>query len=511
VADLPCKTFRLAALPAVLALAAPIPACGQTEARALPAIDAITSERIAPHFEFLASDSLRGRDTPSPGLEAAAEYLATQHRSYGLEPAGDAGTFLQRFPYRLAAPDPQAAEIALVGPSGRADLEVGVDAFFEGGSEDPIGASVTYVPEGAALPAGSLTGAVAVFELPGSWGEPLWLNSLEQAVLAGDAGASAVIHVLDVSFPEDVIGQIMAALAAPIWRLADGRYPPRIFVRAGAIESVLPPATFEGGSQTPRPVEGVALEARIPLAGTGEDPANVLALLPGRDPELRDEYVVLTAHYDHVGVGIPVEGDSIYNGADDNASGTSALLEVARALAELPSEERPRRSVLFLHVSAEEKGLLGSQWWVENPTVPIDAVVANVNLDMIAANTHPDTIAVLGLEYSSLGPTMLELNEAHPELGLATVPDLWPEEMLFFRSDQLNFMRRDIPALFLFAGIHDCYHRPCDEVDFVSPDVAARIARLVAYTVLDVANRTERPSWRAGGLEEVRRMIGGGL
>ena len=508
-ADFRRSPLRWAALPAVFALAAPIPACGQADARSLPSVEAITGDRVTAHLEFLASDQLRGRDTPSPGLEAAAEYLSAQHRSYGLEPAGDPGEYLQRFPYRLSAPDPGSAEIAFVGANRRTEPVVGVDAFLEGGSADPISGDFTYVPDGVTPAPGSLAGRVALFELPGSWGEALWMASLEQAVVAGDAGAIAVVHVLDAGFPVGVIGQVMSALAAPIWRLAEGRYPPRIFVRAGAIEPALPAATLAGGGSAPRPVEGASLEARLPWNGQSEDPANVVAVLPGRDPELRDEYVVLTAHYDHVGVGIPVDGDSIYNGADDNASGTSALLEVARALGELPPEERPRRSVLFLHVSAEEKGLLGSQWWVANPTVPIDGVVANVNLDMIAGNTHPDTVAVLGLEYSSLGPTMLDLNEAHA-LGLAAVPDLWPEEGLFFRSDQLNFMRRDIPALFLFAGFHDCYHRPCDEVDFVSPDKAARVARLVAYTVLDVANRTEPPSWSAGGLDEVRRMISGG-
>jgi hypothetical protein len=510
-ADFRRRMLRFAAVPAVLALAAPIPACGQADARALPAVEGITGDRIAAHLQFLASDELRGRDTPSPGLEAAAEYLASQHQANGLDPAGDGGEYLQRFPYRLSAPDPGGAEIAIVGPNGRAEPVVGEDAFFEGGSANPISAPLTYVPDGAAIPAGSLTGRVAVFDLPGSWGEALWLTSLEQATLAGDAGAVAVVHVLDVSFPQGFIGQIMSALAAPIWRLAESRYPPRIFVRGGGLAAAIPPVAFNGGASAPQPIDGASLEARLPLGGpTSEDPANVLALLPGRDPELRDEYIVLTAHYDHVGVGIPVAGDSIYNGADDNASGTSALLEVARSLAALPPQDRPRRSVLFLHVSAEEKGLLGSQWWVENPTVPIDAVVANVNLDMVAGNTHPDTIAVLGLEYSSLGATILDQNEAHAELGLAAVPDMWPEEGLFFRSDQLNFMRRDIPALFFFAGFHDCYHRPCDEVDFVSADKAARVARLVAYTILDVANRTERPSWTPGGLDEVRRMITGG-
>jgi len=331
----------------VLLPVAPGSLVGQTAASTVsPALEAsvatISEETVFGHISFLASDELAGRDTPSPGLEAAAEYLEARHREYGLEPAGENGTYVQRFPFR---------------------------------------------------------------------------------------------------------------------------------------------------------------DAMVP---------NVLAKLPGSDPLLRDEYVVLSAHFDHVGVGMPVDGDSIYNGADDNASGTTALLEVARVLAALPEEERPRRTIVFAHVSAEEKGLLGSRWWVENPTVPIENVVANLNADMVGGEAHPDTLVILGKEYSSLGPLIREVNAGLPELNLVTSPDLWPQERLFFRSDQYNFMRAEIPALFLFTGLHECYHRPCDDIDFVSVDKVARVSRLLAHTTLAIANDEARPEWDPAGLEEVRRMTSGG-
>jgi len=306
------------------------------------AVATITEESVHRHIEFLASDEMRGRDTPSPELEIAATYLEEQHVLHGLAPAGEDGTYVQRFPF------------------------------------------------------------------------------------------------------------------------------------------------------------------------AGEMVPNVLAMIPGSDPELRNEYIVLSAHFDHVGVGIPMNGDSIYNGADDNASGTTALLEVARVIASLPEEERPRRSVVFAHVSAEEKGLLGSRWWVENPTVPIENVVANLNADMVGGDAHPDTVVILGKEYSSLGPLIDEINSGLPELGLTTAPDLWPQERLFYRSDQFNFMRKEIPAIFFFTGLHECYHRPCDDIDFVSTDKVMRVSRLLAHTVMEIANRDERPEWDPAGLEEVRQMTGGG-
>jgi Zn-dependent M28 family amino/carboxypeptidase len=230
---------------------------------------------------------------------------------------------------------------------------------------------------------------------------------------------------------------------------------------------------------------------------------NVVALLRGSDPVLRDEYVILSAHLDHVGVGTPVGGDSIYNGADDNASGTAALLAVAEAMA--ASGVRPRRSVVFLHVSGEEKGLLGSRWYSENPTLPLASTVANVNVDMIGANS-PDSVVVIGKTYSTLGPLADRLQVRHPELGLTLSDDLWPEQRFFYRSDHFNFARKEVPAIFFFTGVHACYHRPCDEVARLDTDKAARITRMILYLVHEIADDPERPRWDPAGLEEVRRL-----
>ena len=468
------------------------------------AIESITDETILSHLSVLASDQLRGRNTPSAGLETAASYLANRHLSYGLEPAGASGTFFQRYPFGLMGPDPDNAQVTFVGPGGSVEVRVGRDAFIEGGSDTFLDGPLTFTrfTSGTQPQPGSMGGEIAVFSLPGSWGQSLWQSSLEQADFARTSGAVAVVHILDSEFPASVIRQLGSSLAQPRWRLGGDAFLPQLFVRSRAIEGVIP-----GGAPWAR----ATLRAQLPLNVVNDaTPPNVLAELPGSDPELRDEYIVLSAHFDHVGVGRPIDGDSIYNGADDNGSGTSALLEVARVLASLPTAQRPRRTVVFAHVSAEEKGLLGSEWWVDHPTRPIENVIANINTDMISGDTHPDTVAVLGMEYSSLGPLILAINRARPELRLATVPDMWPEEGLFFRSDQLNFMREDIPSVFLFAGLHDCYHQPCDDLDFVNPDKASRVARLLAYTVLEIANSDSRPEWEADGLREVRRLISGG-
>ncbi|HEY8469972.1 MAG TPA: M20/M25/M40 family metallo-hydrolase, partial [Longimicrobiales bacterium] len=252
------------------------------------------------------------------------------------------------------------------------------------------------------------------------------------------------------------------------------RYPLGVLVRDTAAG---------GGAATPPALREV--EVRAP---------NVVALLRGSDPVLRETYVVFSAHMDHVGIGVPdASGDSIYNGADDDASGTSALVEVAEAFAALP--ERPARSLIFLAVSGEEKGLLGSRHFVDHPPVPIRSIVANINLDMIGRNS-PDSIAAVGLDYSSLGPLAQEVARAHAEeLGLTVAPDLWPEERLFFRSDHFNFAAKEIPAIFFFAGLHEDYHRPSDEVERLDADKAARVTRLVFYLGHRIATDPEAPRW----------------
>jgi hypothetical protein len=241
---------------------------------------------------------------------------------------------------------------------------------------------------------------------------------------------------------------------------------------------------------------------RFPL-GSGPRAAtapNVIGILRGEDPAMQREYVLVSAHMDGLGVGQSIDGDSIYNGADDNASGTAAILEVAEALADL--DTRPRRSVAFLAVSGEERGLLGSAWFVENPPIPLERIVANLNIDMIGRNWE-DTISVIGKPYSTLGGLVDSVAAAHPELRLAAVGDQWPSEGFFFRSDHFNFARKGIPSIFLFNGVHEDYHRPSDEVGKIKFEKSARIARLVFELTLALANSEEAPRWEPRARELV--------
>jgi hypothetical protein len=230
---------------------------------------------------------------------------------------------------------------------------------------------------------------------------------------------------------------------------------------------------------------------------------NAVGILRGSDPALRDTYVVFSAHMDHVGVGPPdARGDSIYNGADDDASGTSAVLELAEAFAARP--ERPARSIVFLTVSGEEVGLFGSDAFLRAGPIPARRIVADINIDMIGRNA-PDTLVAIGLAYSSLGATASQVARQHPDLGLTVVDDPWPNEQFFFRSDHFNFARAGVPALFLFSGVHPDYHRPSDEVERIDTDKASRIARLAYQLGLAVASATEAPAWTAAGTAAMRR------
>ena len=224
---------------------------------------------------------------------------------------------------------------------------------------------------------------------------------------------------------------------------------------------------------------------------------NVIGILRGSDPALRDSYIVYSAHMDHVGVGRPnAQGDSIYNGADDDASGTTAIIEIAQAFASLP--ERPKRSIAFVAVSGEELGLNGSQAFVSAGPIPAGQMIANINIDMIGRNS-PDTLVAIGLNYSTIGDRAIAVARSNPELGLAVVNDPWPDERFFFRSDHYNFARAGVPAVFFFSGVHEDYHRPSDEPEKINADKAARIARLAFRLGYEIAQSTTAPAWTAAG------------
>jgi Zn-dependent M28 family amino/carboxypeptidase len=203
---------------------------------------------------------------------------------------------------------------------------------------------------------------------------------------------------------------------------------------------------------------------------------------------------------DHVGVNGASVKDSIWNGADDDASGTAGVLAVAEALAQAP----PRRSIIFLTVSGEEHGLWGSAWFSRHPPVPIDRIVANLNLDMIGRNWK-DSIVVIGLEHSDLGATLARVNAAHPELGITALRDPWPQENFFGRSDHYNFARRGIPALFFFNGVHADYHQPSDSPEKIDAEKGSRVVRLVYHVVVAIANAPARPQWNPESYKKIVR------
>ncbi len=232
---------------------------------------------------------------------------------------------------------------------------------------------------------------------------------------------------------------------------------------------------------------------------------NVVGFLRGSDPGLRDQWLVFTAHFDHVSGPADATGDSIYNGADDNASGTAAILEIAEAFAALPSP--PRRSLAFVLVSGEEKGLLGAEHFAQGASLPRDAMVADINADMVSMN-WPDSIFIIGKDFTTLGATLDQVLAQHPELGLALQESRWPDIPLYRMSDQYAFYQEEIPGIFFFSGLHDNLHRPSDELDQVDSDKAARVARLMFYLGYQVAQNPTRPRWTDAGRGMLAEMGG---
>lgn len=497
----------------------PAPAATSGSDAVTQAVQSITPEDVHRRVSFLASDEMRGRDTPSPELERAAEYLAEEHRSFGLEPAGEDGYF-QRYPLRAVALDTASAHFGHILADGSDDqlLTFGEDFFILPGGVGDRGAMgdarIVYVGQlpGDGLPSGEYLGTIPVVTVPGSLDRQWQVEVNRARMSARDAGASAVAVVVSEEFPEAIFSRLAASTRSArsgIVGEPDTQQIPIFIMTPAAFGAI---AEREGFDPARAAAGTAARFERVTAHFAGHSaiveesfPPNVVAVLPGSDPELRDEYIVLSAHFDHVGVGEPVDGDSIYNGADDNASGTVGLLEVAEALASLPESERPRRSVAFLHISGEELGLLGSQYYADNPTLPMENTIANINLDMISRN-HPDSIVVIGKDYSSLGAVADEIQQRHPEVGLVLADDIWPEERFFFRSDHFHFARKEVPALFFFSGVHEDYHQPSDEVEKIDTGKVTRIAQMIFHLVREIADNPERPQWDPAGLAEVRSL-----
>jgi hypothetical protein len=474
----------------------------------------ITAAEVAARVGLLAHDSMRGRDTPSRELDRAATYIAAEFARMGLRPGGDEGSFIQRYPLERRVPDTAGSYLAL---GTEVPIRFGADAIRVEGPYVPAGVSGSVVLVTGSTAAGTermdLAGAIVVAILPtDGTGQPSAGSTRLFRALAGRRPAAIV---LPVDSPGDVWREVVRlsfrSTLGPVWSDEDG--VPVVMVRDRAIAEPLARAGVDlatarraGGAPTARPVSDV--RATLVVRALGLDPTtapNVVAFLPGGDPRLRDEVVVISAHMDHVGVAgsgrcRPIAGDTICNGADDNASGTTAVLEIAEALA--AQTPRPRRSFLFLTVSGEEHGLWGSDYFTGHPPVPVERMVADLNLDMVGRNWK-DTIVAIGREHSDLGETLARVERAHPELGMTAVSDLWPAERFYFRSDHYNLARRGVPILFFFNGTHADYHRPGDEPSKIDAEKEARIARLVFYLGLEIANAPERPRWKPESYREI--------
>jgi hypothetical protein len=498
----------------------------------------IDAAAIKSHMTFLADDLLEGREAGTRGDALAQLYLRSRFEEIGLAPAGDAGSFLQRFRVRStrlvagsvdfrvgARTFANGEDVAVFGDPLEAEQRIEAPAVFAGygivvpdrGIDDYRGLDVrgkvavvlggppAFLPAAEAAHHGSTERQRLAAEARGALGLiVLWTPALEQR-FAFD-GLEPLLHRADLNW----IGPGgRPSVAAPGVRL-------RAFVRDAATEALLAgsPRSFatlldEARLRSPR---GFPLRARVALArrSVHDDSlasANVAGLLTGSDPALKDEYVVLTAHYDHVGIGEPRLGDSIYNGALDNAVGTAMLVEVARKIAAAPG--RPRRPILFLAVGAEEKGLIGSDYFAAHPSIG-GRIVADINLDGAMPFYDFSDVIAFGAEQSQMGE---RLAAAAGQLGLSVAPDPFPEEGIFTRSDQYSFVKRGVPSLFLYMGFHDLegrdvgrrlwddlnraiVHQPGDDLfQPIDYRVAAKFADVFRRTTLETANAAERPRW----------------
>ena len=491
------RVFRIVPL-FVLVLAAQVVA----QAPATTAASTITPQDVQKRIEFLASDELKGRDTPSPGLEKAAAYIAQEFAGYRLKPGGDSGTFIQRWSYKQMSLDAAKLVAELRGPATRQLAYA--DEFFvvpSPAADTMSGELVWGGVAGAGPGRADFAKNVVAFFLPGASMDQTWLQALQNGFIAAmTGGARGVVYILDPAFDKNAVANVVSNISGaqvPLPVLAIRYDVARDWLkqhnvdveqaRQSGVATALGKATFL---------------MRAGMSGSESTPPNVVGILEGSDPELKNTYVVYTAHMDHVGVGQPdAQGDSIYNGADDDASGTSAVLEIAQAFSSMPT--KPKRSVIFVLVSGEEKGLFGSAHFVANPPVPAKQMVANINIDMIGRNA-PDSTVAIGQDYSSLGPTMQTVNKAHPELKLTVAPDLWPEENLFVRSDHFNFAKAEIPAIFFTSGLHADYHKPSDEPETIDTDKLTRTAKLLFFLGDEIANNAVAPTWTEAGLKVIR-------
>jgi Zn-dependent M28 family amino/carboxypeptidase len=492
------------------------------------------------HVMFLASDPMKGRDAGSPEYDIAAQYVAAQFYAAGLRPGGDNGSYLQQVPLITVKAKDQGS----------------ISWAPAGGAATPLVFGTDYVPgTNAAKATTSVSGGV-VFAGYGIVEPTIGRDDYAGVDVRGKivvlfAGAPKSFHPelrahfgsaptkRQIAEAKGAAGVLViegptSAKAGGFKRLAESYNRPRVTwaTKAGAGFDPAPRAPALGsisqafaaklfGSRWAEIARGAesdetrfkavaipgTMTAAINTEWTPLPSSNVVGVLPGSDPKLRNEYVVLSAHLDHVGVGTAVNGDAIYNGAEDNAVGIASLVEEAKRFK--ASGTAPKRSILFLAVTAEEKGLVGSEYFANNPTVPKAAMVADVNLDMPIITYKFEDVIAFGAERSTLGPIV---KKAAASIGVGFSPDPMPDQGLFVRSDHYRFVQQGVPSVFLWPGqagpgkaavedfFNNHYHKPSDEAWQPALDWSQGVRFIdVNYAIArEIADGAERPRWNKG-------------
>lgn len=487
---------RLTLLGLVLAM----PLAAQTTPSASQAAS-ITTADVARRVGIIADDSMMGRDTPSRGLDLTAQYVADQFRRFGLKSS------FQRYPITRRRLEPGHSRV-IFAAGGRQDTASFMTAARYGSGvvpEKPVRAGAVLVggPQ-TAQSAGEVNvrGKVVLF-VPPAKANPagfqqvlrvFFLGGSKALVILGDADSATFASSVPKQYPERTV------IGLPASR------PVVLSLQPGAVKNALAAAGVDlnGVRQATAPVSRelpglqVGVEMKDSITSSLTAP-NAIGILEGSDPQLKNEYIVYSAHMDHIGI-TRGQADSINNGADDDASGTAGVVELAEAFSRPGA--RPKRSLIFLTVSGEEKGLWGSDYFASNPPVPVKQIVANINIDMIGRN-WADTIVAIGKEHSDLGATLERVNAAHPELRMTAIDDRWPEERFYFRSDHYNFARKGVPILFFFNGVHEDYHEVSDSPDKINSEKEARILKLLFFLGQEVANAPRRPEWNPESYKEI--------
>jgi Zn-dependent M28 family amino/carboxypeptidase len=511
---------------------------------ALVALPVLTQPTQETHFDgktwwgyikVLADDKMEGRETGSAGLRAAEAYVVEQLKEAGVEPAGTDGYYqpVKFISHQIIEKDSSASLIR----DGKAEpLKLGEDAYFGTRADlaPEIEAPLVFVGYGLSIPeknyddfAGlDLKGKIAV-SLTGSPADmPTALASHYQSAAekwkgmrkAGAIGAISIPNPASMDIPWSRQSanrtHVSMELADAALNDSEGEKFSMIFNPASADKLFAGTGhSFDeiaalGKDRKPLPRFPllVSIRAKAHMEKKELESANVVAKLPGSDPLLKGEYVVLSAHIDHLGIGEPINGDRIYHGAMDNASGDATLLDVAASLKKSP--EKIKRSLLFVFVTGEEKGLLGSKYFTAHPTVPLNSMVANINIDMFLPIVPLKILTVYGLQESDLGDIVTQVAAAR---GLQVQPDPEPLRNAFIRSDQYSFIRHGIPALAMKVGfvpgspeqkifkdwLTQRYHAPSDDVNQpVDLSAAAGYEEVIRGLMVAVANDPSRPQWK---------------